>query len=144
MHQERGGFGGGFHPPAEVRRPAVVERPVIVERPIVREHFGPVFIPEPVVVREPEVIQAAPVVIQPLIFADIHRAELGKVLEKLQGEGYKIHPVSDASGTFEHGGFFGHFTATYAWAETGLQVTATGHEDKIREDIAKALLFARG
>ena len=141
MHQEHGGgIGGGFHPP-EVRREV---RPVIIERPMVREHVGPVFIHEPVVVREPEVIEAAPVVIQPLVFADIKREELGRMLEKLHGEGYKVHPVSESSGSFEHGGFFGHFTATYAWGETGLQVTVTSHEDKIREDIAKALLFARG
>ena len=143
MHQEHGGNGGGgFHP--EVRRPVVVERPVIVERPVFHEHVEPVFVREPLVVREPEVIQAAPVVIQPLVFAEIKREEMGRLMEKLQGEGYKIHPVSDASGTFEHGGLFGHFTATYAWGDSGFQVTATSHEDKIREDIAKALLFARG
>ena len=65
------------------------------------------------------------------------------MLAKLAASGYKVQPVSATSGSHDHGGFFGHFSATYAMGATGLDVTTASHQDKLHEDVQKALVFAR-
>ena len=128
--------GGGFHPEHhEEMRPIAVERPIVVETPVYRCE-------EPIVVDRPLVVET-PVAVEPILFAEVRREELGKLFEKLEGQGYHVHPASEISGTVEHGGIFDRFTVPYTFTSAGLQVSACGHEGKVREDIEKALMFAR-